>query len=280
MQSANEQKSKSKRHRCSLYCNSFFHKTYSQGGCALRGLKCQEFGDEGSVLLQALEMDGLVIGSAVLPHAPEYFQPSFTQATQCAGMAVPIFTFGCVVNLSPKTGPATLIGPKVDGVAQEAVASPANARFTKLSGLKAHRTGSRAATQALRAGKRVALASQFAQQTRSQFVFGARQTAEDIMIGMVLEGGSDPLPIFINLLLKTLQHIHQAQRQERFGTAHRGAGVQLLATLPGRQNFCVCRKLSQRRLPALPRACGVGKFRRKAQAKGLVQSSKLSSASG
>src|SRR6266404_5204411 len=85
---------KIKGQRCSLYCKSFFHKTYSQGGCALSGWWCQQFGDEGTVLLQAFEVNGLVVSGAVLPHAPEHFQPAFAQTAQCAGMTVPTFTFG------------------------------------------------------------------------------------------------------------------------------------------------------------------------------------------
>src|SRR5438309_593967 len=56
------------------------------------------------------------------------------------------------------------------------------------------------------------------------------------MIKMLLEDSSDPLTIFIKLLLETLQHVDQAQRQQDFSASHRRASIQLLAFLPGFQS--------------------------------------------
>src|ERR1051326_2157803 len=234
-------------------------------------------------------MKGFVIDGAVLPHAPQYFLPAFAQTAQRAGMAMPLFAFGGIINPGPGTSSAAQVGPKVNRVAQEVVARPTNARFTKLSGLKAHRTGSRAATQALGVGKDLALAADFSQKTRGQLVFGTGQTAEDIMIGMMLKGSSDALSILIDLLLEALQHVNQTQGQQSLGVGHRRAGVQLLAFLPGFQSGR-CRARSPQLLqvqeffPAPPagftEGLRSGEASQESPGKGLGPISKLSSAMG
>jgi hypothetical protein len=124
--------------------------------------------------VKAFKVDRFIVRNAVLPHTPEYFEPTLTQASQRAGVTMSLGAFGRIVGLSPQAGSSTLVGPKMHGVTQEAVAGPADPGLADLTRFETHRAGSGAAAQALSVGKHLAASSNFGQEPRCQFVFGAR----------------------------------------------------------------------------------------------------------
>src|SRR5438132_12949942 len=80
--------------RCSLLYNCSFHKGYSRGGRASGGSVLEYLPDEGAMLLEALEVLGFLVRSALLPESPEDLQPTFAQATKSAGMTMTRIAFG------------------------------------------------------------------------------------------------------------------------------------------------------------------------------------------
>src|ERR1051326_5087471 len=181
---------------------------------------------------KAFKVDGFVVRDAVLPHAPEYFKPPLGQASQRASVTMSAGTFGRVIGLSPQAGPSALVSPQMGGVTQKLVAGPADPGLADLARLETHWASARAAAQAVCIGENVTTTSELSQQARCQFIFGARQTAEDVVIRVVFERQPNLLSILINLLLQALQNVCQTQCQQRFGFGDCGAGIQLLTPFP------------------------------------------------
>src|SRR2546423_14329336 len=84
--------------RCSLLYKWSFHKGYSRRGRASAGSVLEYLPDEGAMLLEALEVLGFLVRSALLPESPEDLQPAFAQATKSAGMTVARIAFGSIIG--------------------------------------------------------------------------------------------------------------------------------------------------------------------------------------
>ena len=125
--------------------------------------------DPGAVGDLVAGMEGFIVGLAGLPHFPEDLEPSLSQATQGARMALPFVSMSLVILLRPRHLAPAKIGPEVNGLAQVFIAAAAEIDFEDLTGLKGHGSRSGQALQALCAFKNAPIASQFAQKPRRQF---------------------------------------------------------------------------------------------------------------
>src|SRR5437667_61266 len=200
-------------------------------GC--RGLKFLP--DEGAVAFQALEMDLFIVADSILPKPPEQLEPAFAQATQGAGVAVALCTFGLGISLRPRALFAAGVGPQMNGVAQGLITGPAHMSFADLTRLITDRADPGLAQQALRIGEALPRAAQARQEPGPQRLFGAGQGAKNVVIGMGGESLCNPASIFLDLLLERFEHAHQALSQQAFGRNDRRAGVEGLALRPGSQ---------------------------------------------
>src|SRR6266700_3771427 len=191
--------------------------------------------NEGAVAFQAVEMDLFIVADTVLPKPPEQLEPAFAQATQGAGVAVDLRTFGLVISLRPGALFAARVGPQMNGVAQKLITRPADMGFADLTRLITDGADPGLAQQALRIGEALPRAAQARQQPRPQRLFSAGQGAKNVVIGMGGESLCNPAPIFLDLVLERFEHAHQALSQQAFGCKHRRTRVEGLALRPGGQ---------------------------------------------
>ena len=231
------QRVKLKLRRCSLFYKWLFHKSYSQTGCGLWNLVLEGLPHEGAASLEGSEVFGLIIGSMVLPHPPEHFEPAFAHAAQSTGVVMALVPFGLVIRLGPVAGFAAFVGPQMDRMAQEMVADEADARLGDLAGLIGHGADAGLTHQAVGVGKDLAHRADQAEEPRPQGLFGPGQRTKNVMIGVLGEGLGDARTILLDLPLEGLQHIDQAQGQQAFSTDDRRAGIELLAARPTVQPF-------------------------------------------
>ncbi|MDZ7937292.1 MAG: hypothetical protein U5M53_03010 [Rhodoferax sp.] len=80
------------------------------------------------MLLLVLLVMGFVVALAILPEAPQDFEPAFAQAAQGAGVIVSLFAFALVIRLGPRAFFAAAVGPQMHGGAQHDIARPAGMR--------------------------------------------------------------------------------------------------------------------------------------------------------
>src|SRR5882672_8422905 len=161
-----------KPHRCSLFRKWLFHKSYSQAGCGLSGLVLEAPPYERTVLLESLKVLGFVIGRAVLPHSPQYFEPALAQATQSAGMVMALVPFGLIISLGPITLFAALVNPQMDGMAQKVITDITDAGLVNPAGLIGDGADAGLAHQTVGIGKDLAPGADQAQQSRRKGLFG------------------------------------------------------------------------------------------------------------
>lgn len=94
-----------------------------------------------------------VVGSAGLPHLPKDLQPPLSKATQSACVTPAALAQLLVVYGSPSARLPAQICPKVNRVPQRLIAMPPDFDGSDLTGLEAHRGGSRYALKAFRIPK-------------------------------------------------------------------------------------------------------------------------------
>ena len=81
--------------------------------------------DPGAVLELVTVMELGIVRSSIDPHFVDDFEPAMAEPAQGIGVALVLLAMLLVVNLGPSTTGQTLLGKKVDGVAEVFVASPA-----------------------------------------------------------------------------------------------------------------------------------------------------------
>src|ERR1044071_451113 len=167
-----------------------------------------------------------IVGQAVLPQAPEQFEPALTQTAQGRGVAHSFFAFFGIVSLGPGRPMSAAIGPQMHGVSQEEITSPTDVHPVDLTALKADGTDSRVATQGIGVSKDLPVGTQLTQQTRRQLFARPGQRAENVMVRMVMERFTDAAAISFELLFQSLQHANEAYGQKTFGRHHRRASGQ------------------------------------------------------
>ncbi len=134
-----------------------------------------------------LGMELRVVAGVGLPHFPEDFQPSLSQAAKGRGMAFASGAHLLVIDLRPRRKPAARVCPQMDGMSERLVAHPPYVRLAYLAGLETHGRRSDIALEGLGALEKRAIRSHLAEQTRRQFATGSRQRAEKMMVGMLCE---------------------------------------------------------------------------------------------
>ena len=88
-------------------------------------------------LIAVVEL-GVVWGS-IDPHFVDDFKPAVTESAQGIGVTAILLAVMLVVNLGPRTTRQTLLGEKMDGVAEVFVTGPALMTVTIFSGALGHR---------------------------------------------------------------------------------------------------------------------------------------------
>src|SRR2546423_14456273 len=94
------------------------------------------------MFLLVLGVQFSVVGFSVCEHLKQNFQQTLSQTSQRAGVAHTLSSFLFIIGLSPNTGLAKTVGPKMNGMSQKFIARPAHSGFANLSGLEADRRGS------------------------------------------------------------------------------------------------------------------------------------------
>src|SRR6266516_1188729 len=135
-------------------------------------------------------------------------------------MALAFVSLRPVIGLGPRAELAAAIAPQMNGVAQVAVAMPADFGFADLAALKTHRSGPRHALQPLGLGILAAIGADLRQQPRRQLVARSGQAAEQIMIGMLREEFFNLGPIGVELTLEWAQEFDQANGKPALGPRH------------------------------------------------------------
>jgi len=169
-----------------------------------------------------------VVRSLVGEHLEEDFEQALSQASQSAGVAHALLAFLLIIGLSPDAGFAEAVGPEVNGVAKELIARPTDLGFLNVPGLVADGRGARKALEDLVAAIALGMGADGRQKPRGQHLFGAGQTAKEVVVGMALEKGFDLFAIFVELLLEGAQEFAQAQRQPALGLNDRLGNLELI----------------------------------------------------
>ena len=102
-------------------------------------------------------------------------------------MAHTALALGLIVRLSPNGGFAEAIGPEVNGVAHKFITGPARPGFADLPGLVLHRRGASKALEHIVMTVTLGIGANGGQQARRQDLPGTRQTAKEVMIGVLLK---------------------------------------------------------------------------------------------
>jgi len=122
-------------------------------------------------------------------------------------------------------------------VAQKFVAGPTHFGFTDATGLETNGCCSGKALQHLEGAITSGIRSDRGQKPGSQHLLGSRQTAKEIVIGMLGKEGFNLLTVFIQLLLERAQQLAQAQCQLAFGLGDRDRYFELIGLDENGQAF-------------------------------------------
>jgi len=174
-----------------------------------------------------------VVRAPGLEPAPKDFKQTLAEATQGAGVALSFLALLLVINLGPRTNGQAAGGPQMHGVPQHFVALKANTNLVDLPRLKADRSGPGHALQVGRVLKPFGVATHFAQQSRGQLLARTGKRAKQGALGMLPEEGLDLPPVFVQLVLQGVEHLGQADGQERLGRGDGGAAAKLAGILEG-----------------------------------------------
>src|SRR5438874_3854481 len=150
-------------------------------GCGLARRRVGQEGDDpGAVFDLVARVFGLVVGGAVLPHAPEDLEPPLSEAAERGGVARAPLALLPVVGLGPDAGGAAEVRPEVDGGPQRHVAAAADDHVVAFAGAAGDRGGAGVALQGLGAVERLAVRAELGQQPRGDPVAGAGEGAEQV----------------------------------------------------------------------------------------------------
>jgi hypothetical protein len=178
-----------------------------------------------------------VVGRLVGDHLEEDFEESLSQTSEGAGMAHALVSFFLVVGLAPDHSFSETIGPEMKGVSQEFVAGPADMDLIEFAGLEAHGRGAGIALQHVGASVAFWIRADGRQEARGQDHFCAWQTAEEVVIGVMVEERLDLLAVFVELLLEGAQEFAQAYGQLALGLGDRSRGLELIGLGKEGQTF-------------------------------------------
>ena len=81
--------------------------------------------DPGAVLELVTVMELGIVRGSIDPHFVDDFEPAVSEPAQGIGMTLVLLAMMLIVNLGPDAARETLLGKKVDGVAEVFVTSPA-----------------------------------------------------------------------------------------------------------------------------------------------------------
>src|ERR1044071_7151021 len=125
----------------------------------------------------------LVVRAARLSHFPEDFQPALTQAAQRAGMRLAFFAMGFVIGVRPRAAMPAVVDPQMHGGAEGVIAGVSDLLITDFSGLDRDRRRAGKSLHGLGVAEARAVVAELGEQARSELRAGARQGAEEIVIG-------------------------------------------------------------------------------------------------
>src|SRR6266566_2383778 len=186
-------------------------------------LLCSRFGVQALCRFKGAGLIPLFL----VPESKDNPDPQVGKRTQRFGVTFPFFALALIVVLRPGFGLRTLPSKLLQGVAQRLDASIASMRF----GIGAAFIGDRrGACQRLQTGcVRIAcsIIPDFCEQSRSQSLAGAGQTAEDLVVFMYQKKALDLLVVGSNFLKQGQQLFDQHVHQTSFGAGRDRIGRQM-----------------------------------------------------
>src|SRR4029453_16446857 len=112
-----------------------------------------------------------------------------------------------IVSLAPSTGFAKAICPEMNRVPHELVTRPTDTNFADPARFIRHGRSPSDALEHFVVAITIRIAAHGSQQARGQDLFGSRQAAKQIVVGMISEQGLDLFAVELKLLAQGAEHL-------------------------------------------------------------------------